>query len=118
MFAATSFAGLAQTANIAAGGAVTTLDPHFYNDAPNDMISTYICDNLTDRDADTDIDVAAYWLAEELPAALHVCYHLHGGLGVDDTYPLHRYYSWAKDLARFVGGRDYRLDRLGDRVGN
>jgi 3-oxo-4-pregnene-20-carboxyl-CoA dehydrogenase alpha subunit len=72
----------------------------------------------TDRDADTDLDVAAHWLAEELPAALHVCHHLHGGLGVDDTYPLHRYYSWAKDLARFVGGRDHRLDRLGERVGN
>ncbi len=48
----------------------------------------------------------------ELPAALQVCHHLHGGLGVDITYPLHRYYSHAKDLARFVGGAGYRLDRL------
>jgi hypothetical protein len=63
-------------------------------------------------DADDDLAVAAYWLAAELPKALQVCHHLHGGLGVDITYPLHRYYSHAKDLARFVGGAAYRLDRL------
>jgi alkylation response protein AidB-like acyl-CoA dehydrogenase len=63
-------------------------------------------------DADEDLAVAAYWLAAELPKALQVCHHLHGGLGVDITYPLHRYYSQAKDLARFVGGAAYRLDRV------
>jgi 3-oxo-4-pregnene-20-carboxyl-CoA dehydrogenase alpha subunit len=66
-------------------------------------------------DADEDLDVAAYWLAQELPAALQTCHHLHGGLGVDSTYPLHRYYSQAKDLARFVGGAAYCLDRIGVR---
>jgi 3-oxo-4-pregnene-20-carboxyl-CoA dehydrogenase alpha subunit len=64
-------------------------------------------------DADEDLAVAAYWLAAELPKALQVCHHLHGGLGVDITYALHRYYSHAKDLARFVGGASYRLDLLG-----
>ena len=67
-------------------------------------------------DADEDLAVAAYWLAAELPRALQVCHHLHGGLGVDITYPLHRYYSHGKDLARFVGGAAYRLERLGERV--
>lgn len=66
-------------------------------------------------DADDDLDVAGYWLAQELPAALQVCHHLHGGLGVDITYPMHRYYSRAKDLARFVGGAAYRLDLIGAR---
>lgn len=64
-------------------------------------------------EADDDLAIAAYWLAAEVPKALQVCHHLHGGLGVDITYPLHRYYSHAKDLARFVGGAAYRLDRLG-----
>jgi alkylation response protein AidB-like acyl-CoA dehydrogenase len=66
------------------------------------------------RDADEDLAIAAYWLAAELPRALQVCHHLHGGLGVDVTYPLHRYYSQAKDVARLVGGVDHRLDRLAD----
>jgi hypothetical protein len=67
------------------------------------------------RDADDDADVSGYWLAAELPAALQVCHHLHGGLGVDYSYPLHRYYSHGKDLARFVGGAAARLDLIGDR---
>lgn len=66
-------------------------------------------------DAGEDVDVAAYWLAAELPKALQTCHHLHGGLGVDITYPLHRYYSQAKDLARLVGGASSRLDAIGDR---
>jgi 3-oxo-4-pregnene-20-carboxyl-CoA dehydrogenase alpha subunit len=68
------------------------------------------------RDARSDLDVAAYWLAGQAPAALLTCHHLHGGIGMDVTYPLHRYSSLVKDLARFVGGADYRLDRLGARA--
>lgn len=67
------------------------------------------------RDAAEDLAVAAYWLATEVPRALQVCHHLHGGLGVDITYPLHRYFSHGADLARFVGGSAARLDALGDR---
>ena len=65
-----------------------------------------------DKVSDADSQIAAYWLAAEVPPALQTCQHLHGGLGVDITYPLHRYYSHAKDLARFVGGPDARLERI------
>ncbi|AWG97622.1 acyl-CoA dehydrogenase [Rhodococcus ruber Chol-4] len=65
--------------------------------------------------ADDDLDVAAYWIAAELPPAMGVLHHLHGGLGVDETYPLHRYSSTAKDLARLLGGASYRLDLVGAR---
>jgi 3-oxo-4-pregnene-20-carboxyl-CoA dehydrogenase alpha subunit len=68
------------------------------------------------RDAGTDLDVAAYWLAREAPVALQTCQHLHGGLGVDVTYPLHRHYAWGKDLARFVGGVEHGIERLGRRA--
>jgi 3-oxo-4-pregnene-20-carboxyl-CoA dehydrogenase alpha subunit len=63
--------------------------------------------------AGDDLDVAAYWLAEHAPAALRTCHHLHGGIGMDDSYPLHRFSALVKDLARFVGGVEHRLDRLG-----
>lgn len=65
------------------------------------------------RRPDDDSDVLAYWIAAELPAAMQICHHLHGGIGVDVTYPMHRYYSAAKDLARLVGGSSYRLDLVG-----
>ncbi len=67
-------------------------------------------------DADEDADVAAYWLAQEAPAALRICHQLHGGIGVDMSYPLHRYSAMISDLARFVGGADYRLDVLAARI--
>lgn len=70
----------------------------------------------TGRDATGDLAVAAYWLADQAPAALQTCHHLHGGLGLDVTYPLHRYSALATDLARLVGGLDERTDRLGDLV--
>jgi 3-oxo-4-pregnene-20-carboxyl-CoA dehydrogenase alpha subunit len=70
----------------------------------------------TGRGAAADLDVAAYWLADRAPAALQTCHHLHGGIGMDVSYPLHRYSSLVKDLVRFVGGADYRLDRLGARA--
>ena len=35
---------------------------------------------------------------------------------MDVSYPLHRYSALVKDLVRFVGGADYRLDRLGARA--
>jgi alkylation response protein AidB-like acyl-CoA dehydrogenase len=61
---------------------------------------------------DGDLAVAAYWLAEEALPALHTCHHLHGGLGVDASYALHRYYSATKDLVRLLGGVEHRLDLL------
>lgn len=67
-------------------------------------------------DADAELDVAAYWFAEQAPRALATCHHLHGGVGVDETYPLHRYSSAVKDLGRALGGAAYRLGRLGERV--
>ncbi|GAA3530675.1 acyl-CoA dehydrogenase family protein [Amycolatopsis ultiminotia] len=67
-------------------------------------------------DADAELDVAAYWLTEEAPSALAICHHLHGGVGVDRSYPLHRYSSAVKDLGRAVGGAAHRLGRLGERV--
>ncbi|WP_214400858.1 acyl-CoA dehydrogenase family protein [Pseudonocardia lacus] len=69
-----------------------------------------------DPAADTDLDVAAHWLAEHAPPALHTCQHLHGGLGVDAGYPLHRYFGLGRDLARAVGGVEHTLDRLAARA--
>jgi 3-oxo-4-pregnene-20-carboxyl-CoA dehydrogenase alpha subunit len=64
------------------------------------------------RDAAFDLDVAAYWCAEHAPRSVRICHHLHGGLGMDVSYPLHGYSSLTGDLVRFLGGADYRLERL------
>src|SRR5215469_1091595 len=69
----------------------------------------------TGREAGRDTDVAAYWLAQYGPAAVRTCHHLHGGLGMDVTYPLPRYSALITDLVALVGGANDRLDRLGAR---
>ncbi|RNM16144.1 acyl-CoA dehydrogenase [Nocardioides pocheonensis] len=54
--------------------------------------------------ADDDLAVGSAWFTHRAPAALQTCHHLHGGMGVDETYPLHRYFSRVKDVARLLGG--------------
>lgn len=56
-------------------------------------------------DATDDLAVAAYWVCREAPAAMRTCHHLHGGMGVDVTYPMHRYFSWVTDLAHALGAQ-------------
>jgi alkylation response protein AidB-like acyl-CoA dehydrogenase len=64
---------------------------------------------------DDDLAVAAYWFTAEGPKALQTCHHLHGGMGVDVTYPLHTYFSLAKDISRALGGTHQTLDAVAAR---
>ena len=65
------------------------------------------------REAGQDLDVLGYWLASQAAPAMQICHHLHGGMGMDVTYPMHRYYSSIKDLTRFLGGPSHRLELMG-----
>ena len=56
-------------------------------------------------DVADDLAVAAYWVCREAPAAMRTCHHLHGGMGVDVTYPMHRYFSWVTDLTHALGAQ-------------
>ena len=53
-------------------------------------------------DAASDLEVAGYWCAEQAPRTVRLCHHLHGGIGMDATYPLHRFSSLIADLTRFL----------------
>ena len=63
------------------------------------------------RDPGADLSVAGYWCAEQAGQAVRHCHHLHGGLGMDATYPLHRFSALVTDLTRYLGGAEYRLER-------
>jgi 3-oxo-4-pregnene-20-carboxyl-CoA dehydrogenase alpha subunit len=58
----------------------------------------------TGLDAAADLGVAGHWCAEQAPRSVRICHHLHGGLGMDVAYPLHRFSSLVADLVRFLGG--------------
>jgi alkylation response protein AidB-like acyl-CoA dehydrogenase len=60
--------------------------------------------DLKTGSADGDLEVATWWVTEEAPRSVLICHHLHGGVGVDISYPLHRFSSLIADLARALGG--------------
>jgi alkylation response protein AidB-like acyl-CoA dehydrogenase len=67
----------------------------------------------TGLDPGADPAVAAYWVASEVPKAIGICHHLHGGLGLDRDYPLHRFSAAASDLGRLIGGSTHGLEQIG-----
>jgi len=62
------------------------------------------------------LDIAKYWAAEGGQRVVHAAQHLHGGIGVDRDYPLHRYFLWAKVGELTLGGATSRLQALGARL--
>lgn len=79
-----------------------------------DLVAKSVVWRLSEgRDADDDLDVLGYWVTSQAPPVMQICHHLHGGMGMDITYPMHRYYSTIKDLSRLLGGSSLRLDLLG-----
>ncbi|CAN5535677.1 acyl-CoA dehydrogenase FadE28 [soil metagenome] len=78
------------------------------------LAATSVIWRLTEgRDADDDLDVLGYWLTSQAPPVMQTCHHLHGGMGMDITYPMDRYYSTIKDLTRLLGGPAHRLELVG-----
>jgi alkylation response protein AidB-like acyl-CoA dehydrogenase len=59
------------------------------------------------------VAVAKVWAAEAGQRVVHAAAHLHGGIGVDKEYPLHRYFLYAKQLELTLGGATPQLVKLG-----
>jgi 3-oxo-4-pregnene-20-carboxyl-CoA dehydrogenase alpha subunit len=79
-----------------------------------DLVAKSVIWRLSEgRDAENDLDVLGYWVTSQAPPVMQLCHHLHGGMGMDVTYPMHRYYSTIKDLTRLLGGPSHRLDLVG-----
>jgi alkylation response protein AidB-like acyl-CoA dehydrogenase len=78
------------------------------------LVATSVVWRLSEGlDADGDLDILGYWFASQAPPVMQLCHHMHGGMGMDITYPMDRYYSTVKDLTRLVGGPSHRLDLVG-----
>lgn len=44
----------------------------------------------------------------------HMAQHVHGGIGVDLTYPMHRFLYWSRAIGAALGGSEHHLAQLGD----
>lgn len=66
-----------------------------------------------DRPAAVEVEVAKFWAAEAAHRVGHAVVHVHGGTGIDEDYPLHRYFIAAKALEFALGGATDQLLRIG-----
>ncbi len=67
----------------------------------------------TGRSASAEVLVAKWWASEAGQRVVHATQHMHGGMGADVDYPIHRYFLWGKQIENTLGGAAATLARLG-----
>jgi alkylation response protein AidB-like acyl-CoA dehydrogenase len=60
--------------------------------------------------------VAKWWACMGGHRVSHTCQHLHGGIGSDIDYPIHRYFLRLKHVSMTLGGASEQLAILGDLI--
>ena len=68
----------------------------------------------TGRDAERAIEVAKWWACRGGHRVAHACQHLHGGMGADVEYPIHRWFLAAKQNEVILGGASQHQARIGE----
>jgi 3-oxocholest-4-en-26-oyl-CoA dehydrogenase beta subunit len=63
--------------------------------------------------SDVAVATAKFWAAEAGHRVAHTAVHVHGGMGIDVTYPVHRYFVAAKRNEFALGGATAQLRRIG-----
>jgi 3-oxocholest-4-en-26-oyl-CoA dehydrogenase beta subunit len=63
--------------------------------------------------ASAEIAIAKYWASDGGQRVVHAASHLHGGVGVDRDYPLHRFFLLTEQIELTLGGANESLRRLG-----
>jgi alkylation response protein AidB-like acyl-CoA dehydrogenase len=58
--------------------------------------------------------IAKYFACEGGARVTYAAQHLHGGIGVDLDYALHRYYLWARQIGIQLGSGAWQLAKLGE----
>jgi len=66
-----------------------------------------------DASADVAVATAKFWAADGGHRVAHTAVHVHGGLGIDVSYPVHRYFVAAKHHEFLLGGATAQLRRIG-----
>ncbi len=69
-----------------------------------------------EKEAASDVSIAKFWAAEGGHRVTYAAQHLHGGIGVDVDYPIHRYTMWSRQIEITLGNAEEHLARLGDRI--
>ena len=60
-----------------------------------------------------EVAAAKYWAARGGDRVTHTSQHLHGGIGADIEYPIHRYFLWARHNGTMFGGGNQQVAEIG-----
>ena len=63
--------------------------------------------------ATEDVSVAKFWAGQGGHFTTYAAQHLHGGMGLDLDYPVHRYFLWSKAIELALGNSTQHLAKLG-----
>jgi len=63
--------------------------------------------------SEAEVATAKFWAADGGQRVAAAAQHLHGGIGVDRDYPLHRHFLWAKWIQLNLGGANQQLRQIG-----
>ena len=66
--------------------------------------------------ATDEVHIAKFWASYGGDRVVHAAQHVHGGIGMDLDYPVHRYFRWSKVNELMLGTATEHLRRLGQRI--
>lgn len=96
--------------------AVRAADAHL--DTENIRLTTqraaWLMDLGQEEEAAAAALVAKWWASRGGLRVVHATQHLHGGIGADVDYPIHRYFLWGRQVAFSLGSADAIAAELGD----
>lgn len=62
------------------------------------------------------VRAAKWWACVAGDRVTHTAQHLHGGIGADVDYPIHRHFLWSQTVLATLGGPRQQLEDLGRRI--
>lgn len=65
------------------------------------------------RSVPTEVAAAKFWAADGGSRIVHAALHVHGGISIDNDYPIHRYFLQMKQIESTLGAATSQLRRLG-----
>jgi alkylation response protein AidB-like acyl-CoA dehydrogenase len=68
------------------------------------------------EEATDNLAIAKFWASEGGARVTYAAQHLHGGIGIDIDYPLHRYYLWGRQIGMHLGSATAQLAEIGARL--
>jgi 3-oxocholest-4-en-26-oyl-CoA dehydrogenase beta subunit len=62
------------------------------------------------------VSIAKFFAGDAAHTVTYAAEHLHGGIGADIDYPIHRYYLWSRQIELTLGSSASHLAAIGERL--